>query len=173
MTQKHRVQLLDVVLRHRYVGIGIEYRIHHLSITCNLLFVARDEVLPFQATEQLFHFSIGQLCPLNAGRRTDAFDRGDPLQYGQPLWVQRRQSPPRSLEFIDFGNESEDLRRYRKRSGLHAMSISLSIYVHIYPLMSIFCKRCCTPPRSARPALGVGSAGRDWTAVTTAAAVRD
>ena len=49
MTQQHRVQLLDVVLRKRDGGVEIEYRIHHLGVTRDLLLVARDKVLPLQS----------------------------------------------------------------------------------------------------------------------------
>jgi len=61
--------------------------------------------------QQLFDLSIGEACPVDTGRGTDAFDRGDTPEAGQPLRRNPADRTPSILEIVDFGDQRQDFRR--------------------------------------------------------------
>ena len=104
------VQLLDVVFGDRDVFPRPEHKLHRLGIAGDLLLVAGGEGFDLEVGEQPFDLAVGELAALDPGGGADALDRGDAPQRRQPFGRERSQRPPGALEFIDLGNQRQDLR---------------------------------------------------------------
>ena len=87
------MELLDVVLGEREVLPRPEDGLHH------------------KVGQQPLDLAIRQLAAFNPGGGADALDGGHVTESAEPLWGNRAQSSPGTLEFVDPRDEVEDLGR--------------------------------------------------------------
>jgi hypothetical protein len=92
--------------------------IHDFGIARDLLFVAGSEGLDLQLGQQALDLAVGELRTLDAGRRTDALDRGQLAQGLEPPRRDRPKRAPSPLELIDPGDEAENSRGDRSVSSM-------------------------------------------------------
>ncbi|WP_201792037.1 hypothetical protein [Sphingopyxis bauzanensis] len=88
-----------------------EDHFHDLRVASNFLLVARFKGFDFEVGQKPFDLGIGEFAPLDARARADALDRRHAAQRRKAFRRERTKRSPRALEFIDLGDEGEDLRR--------------------------------------------------------------
>ena len=110
VAQQHLMQLLNVVLGKRDVLPEREQLIHHLGIARHLLLVAGVQRFDLKVGQQPLHLAIGQLAALDAGGGTDALNGRHAPQGRQAIGRKGTQGAPGALEFVDSGDEAQDLR---------------------------------------------------------------
>ena len=104
-----------MVLRQWDCIIGAKDRLHDISITGNLLLIARRKRADPDIRQQRLDLTVGELGAFDAGRRTDAFNGRNTTQTGQTFRCNPPDRSPCSLEFIDLRDQRQYLRRNAQR----------------------------------------------------------
>ncbi len=106
------MQLLDVVLGQGDVLLRQEHHLHNLGVARYFLLVAGAELLDLQARQkQALDITSRKLAPVDASGRADTLDGGDAQERLQPLRHQRTQGAPSTLEFVNPGDQTENVGR--------------------------------------------------------------
>ncbi len=127
----------DVAARDQFIAvIGHEMRNPMVPILLSVdrarrMMAAGDQERLRQSLATL-DLAVGELRTLDAGRRTDALDRGHPAQGLEPLRRDRPKRAPSPLELIDPGNEAENFRGDRERIFNEALRAHTQIYTYLH-----------------------------------------
>lgn len=93
------------------------HQVHEFGISCHFLLISRFELLDSQVRQQSFDFPVRKPAAFNAGGRADALNGRHSSQGQQPAWRKRAQGTPCTFEFVDPGNQTQDLWRDLKGVG--------------------------------------------------------
>ena len=59
VSQKHAMQLFNVIFSEGQVGPGVEHELHGIGIAGNLLFISRAKALDLQVAQKVVHLRVG------------------------------------------------------------------------------------------------------------------
>lgn len=122
VAEQHGVELFQVVFSQGNVVMALENGFHCVRVACYFLFITGLERLLADVTQQLFHFGITQLCPFNAGGRTDAFNGCHPAQGFQAFRGHAVDGFPAAPELVNLSNQLEHFGGDSQGVGFHALA---------------------------------------------------